>query len=102
MRQSRFWFDYDRADLRRIRPLRLTLYAALALGAVAGYYGLEAPKAFDRLWTGLVLAFLPGYLVGCAVQWLLRPQRFAEHGRIIAWLGLISAFTSAVGVSALL
>jgi len=99
MRESPFGFHYDWSDLRPIRALMFCLYAAQLLGAIAGYYGLEAPKAFDRLWTGAVLASLPGYLAGCVVQYLLRAQRFAEHGRMIARIGLIATFLSVLGLS---
>lgn len=94
MRESQFGFQYDWADLKPIRPLMWAVVAAQLIGSVLGYRELVEGDAFDKIWTGGALASFPGYVVGCALQFLIRRQRFAEHGRMIWHTGLLAALLS--------
>lgn len=96
---SPFGFHYRWQDIQPIRPLVLTVAAAQLGGAVLGYLALAgALTAFDRVWIGGAAATLPGYLIGCAVQYLAAPRPWTEHRLMIQRLGMLAILFSALAL----
>ncbi|QWP77643.1 hypothetical protein J5226_04320 [Lysobacter sp. K5869] len=98
MRETPYGFHYSWSDLEPIRPLTLTVFATQLAGSALGYFGLPVESAFDRIWIGGAFATLPGYLAGCAVQYLVQPQRFDEHALMIKRFGGIAVALSVVAL----
>ena len=99
MKESQFGFEYSWADLKPVRALAVTVYAAQVFGAVAGFMFPRFPHWFESLWFGGAICTFPAFLVGLAIQSKLRPGSLGENRVMVRRLGLIALALSAFAVA---
>ncbi|MGB9149287.1 MAG: hypothetical protein WCB36_03490 [Burkholderiales bacterium] len=90
MKESQFGFSYSWADLKPIRALPITVFAAQLIGSLVGYEMHLHSGWFESLWTGGALATFPSFLAGLLVQARLRPGSLHENAVMVRRLGLIT------------
>lgn len=96
MRNSPIGFHYSWQDIKPVRPLFVTVLVAQAIGVFFAIANSIHTEWFDSLWAGAALATFPGYIIGLAVQSLIKASRLAENKVMVRRMGLVAlVFTMA-------
>ncbi len=98
MKESEFGFEYTWEDLKPIRPLQLVVHSAQALGALTGILISLMPGVMASLWGGGAIATFPGFLLGLALQFKLRPAAISENKVMVRRMGLVALAISTIAV----
>lgn len=94
MKESQFGFEYAWADLKPIRSLAVTVFAAQIIGALLGLEFADHAHWFHRLWFGGAVATFPAFLIGLPIQAYLHPGSIHENRVMVRRLGLIALLLS--------
>jgi hypothetical protein len=103
MQESPFGFRYSWSDLQPVRPLMYCVLGSQLAGALCSWGLYNTPAdTFTKLWIGGALATFPGFLLGLAVQWQVRPAALSENATMIRRLGLIAMLLCVAAAAMLL
>ena len=98
MKESQLGFEYSWADLQPIRTLAVTVVLAQIAGLVFGLMFAHQSTWLLRAWFGGGIVTFPAFLLGLAIQSLVRPSSIYENRVLVRRFGLLALLFSALAV----